>query len=378
MRKSWWHAPFSLATGAGHYRRVLSGGCRTRPCGGQTGRFSLIIGAHFHLTQSDGSPALSLLALVQDIDGYGNLSELITMARTRAAKGRYLLTPDDFAAPSPEFAHLRGLPGCLMILLPSYPARPEALRAGGVDGGYLWQRARWIGLNLLQRAQDDAHRSAVQEAAQALGLSVVAVGHVCMHVRSRKPLLDTLCAIRVGKPVDECGYALAQNAEQHLRARLRLANVYPPQALAETLRIADLCTFSLDSLHYDYPIELVPHGHTPATYLREETYAGARIRFPLGIPANVQEQVEQELELIAELSYEAYFLTVYDIVRFARSQNILCQGRARPPIRPSAIACTSRKWTRRAATRWSGVSCRASATSRPISTSISSTSGAKR
>ena len=290
--------------------------------------FPLIIGAHFHLTQADGSPALSLLALVQDREGYGNLSELITMARTRAAKGRYLLTPDDFAAPSPEFAHLRGLPGCLMILLPSYPAQPDAVRAHGAWMAATFGGERsWVGLNLLQRAQDDAHRGAVQAAAQAQGLPVVAVGHVCMHVRSRKPLLDTLCAIRVGKAVGECGYALAQNAEQHLRARLRLANVYPPQALAETLRIADLCAFSLDSLRYDYPDELVPEQHTPASYLRQETYAGGRVRFPLGIPANVQEQIEQELELIAELSYEAYFLTVYDIVRFARSQDILCQGR---------------------------------------------------
>ena len=290
--------------------------------------FPLIIGAHFHLTQADGSPGPSLLALVRDCEGYGNLSELITMARTRAAKGRYLLTPDDFAAPSAEFAHLRGLPGCLMILLPGYPARPETLRAHGAWMAATFGGERsWVGLNLLQRAQDDAHRLVVQEAAQAQGLPVVAVGHVCMHVRSRKPLLDTLCAIRVGKPVGECGYALAQNAEQHLRARLRLANVYPPPALAETLRIARQCTFSLDSLRYDYPDELVPHGHTTATYLREETYAGARVRFPLGIPANVQEQIEQELALIAELSYEAYFLTVYDIVRFARAQNILCQGR---------------------------------------------------
>ncbi|MGK5053423.1 error-prone DNA polymerase [Janthinobacterium sp. RB2P8] len=290
--------------------------------------FPLIIGAHFHLTPADGSAALSLLALVQDRDGYGNLSELITMARTRAAKGSYLLTPDDFAAPAAQFAHLQGLPGCLMILLPGYPARPETLRAQGAWMVSTFGSERsWIGLNLLQRAQDDAHRSAVQDAAQALGLPVVAVGHVCMHVRSRKPLLDTLCAIRVGKPVDECGYALAQNAEQHLRARLRLANVYSPQALAETVRIAGRCKFSLDSLRYDYPDELVPHGHTPASYLREETYAGARVRFPLGIPANVQQQIEHELELIADLSYEPYFLTVYDIVRFARSQNILCQGR---------------------------------------------------
>ena len=211
--------------------------------------FPLIIGAHFHLTHADGRPAWSLLALAKNREGYGNLSELITMARTRAAKGRYLLTPDDFAAPAPEFAHLKGLPGCLMILLPSYPADAEALRAQGAwmqatfameEEGK--QKARnWIGLNLLLRAQDDAHRLAVQAAAQAQGLPVVAVGHVCMHVRSRKPLLDTLCAVRVGKPVAECGYALAQNAEQHLRARLRLGNVYPAQALAETVLIASQC-----------------------------------------------------------------------------------------------------------------------------------------
>ena len=298
--------------------------------------FPLIIGAHFHLTHADGRPAWSLLALAKNREGYGNLSELITMARTRAAKGRYLLTPDDFTAPAPEFAHLKGLPGCLMILLPSYPADAAVLRQQAA-----WMRAtfameedkgekkerNWIGLNLLLRAQDDAHRLAVQSAAQAQGLPVVAVGHVSMHVRSRKPLLDTLCAVRVGKPVAECGYALAQNAEQHLRARLRLGNVYPAQALAETVLIARQCDFSLDSLRYEYPDELVPAGHTPATYLREETYHGARTRFPQGIPANVQEQIEHELALIADLEYEPYFLTVYDIVRFARSQAILCQGR---------------------------------------------------
>ncbi|MGK5024275.1 error-prone DNA polymerase [Janthinobacterium sp. RB2R34] len=294
--------------------------------------FPLIIGSHFHLTHADGSPAWSLLALAKNREGYGNLSELITMARTRAAKGRYLLTPDDFAAPSPEFAHLKGLPGCLMILLPAYPADATALRqqAAWMQATFAMEGEKernWIGLNLLLRAQDDAHRHAVQAVAQAQGLPVVAVGHVCMHVRSRKPLLDTLCAVRVGKPVAECGYALAQNAEQHLRTRLRLGNVYPVQALEETVRIARECDFSLGSLRYEYPDELVPPGHTPASYLREETWHGARARFPLGIAAHVQAQIEHELELIADLAYEPYFLTVYDIVRFARSQNILCQGR---------------------------------------------------
>jgi hypothetical protein len=120
---------------------------------------------------------------------------------------------------------------------------------------------------------------------------------------------------------------LAPNAEQHLRSRVRLANIYPRAALDETLRIASLCTFSLDELRYEYPDEVVPPGHTAASYLRSETYIGAHRRFRDGIPAKVQAQIEHELALIAEMRYEHYFLTVYDIVRFARSQHILCQGR---------------------------------------------------
>jgi error-prone DNA polymerase len=185
----------------------------------------------------------------------------------------------------------------------------------------------WLGLNLLHRAYDESHRLTIEEVAAQHRLPVTAIGHVCMHVRSRKPLQDTLSAIRLGKPVAECGYELAQNAEQHLRARLRLANIYTPAALAETLRIASLCTFSLDELRYEYPNEVVPAGQTPASYLRSETYIGAHRRFKEGIPAKVQAQIEHELGLISEMTYEQYFLTVYDIVRFARSNNILCQGR---------------------------------------------------
>jgi error-prone DNA polymerase len=293
--------------------------------------FPLIVGAHFHLKNPDGSAALSLLALAQNRNGYGNLSELITLARTRAAKGTYLLTPADFAAPGAGSEHLQGLPDCLLVLLPAYPASQpdhiERLQAQAAWMAATFPGRAWIGLNLLHRAFDEVHRSGVSDVGLQHGLPVVALGHVCMHVRSRKPLHDTLCAVRIGKPVGECGYALAQNAEQHLRARLRLANIYPPAALAETLRIAALCTFSLDQLRYEYPDELVPAGQSASTYLRSETYIGAHQRFPDGIPANVQEQIEHELELIAYLKYEPYFLTVYDIVRFARSNGILCQGR---------------------------------------------------
>ncbi|MBW8902140.1 MAG: error-prone DNA polymerase, partial [Massilia sp.] len=286
---------------------------------------------HFHLKQRDGRTALSLILLAQNRNGYGNLSELITLARTRSEKGSYLLTADDLARPAAEFAHLRGMPDCLAILLPAYPGH-EAADVDRLHAQAAWMAAvfpdrAWMGLNLLHRAFDDAHRLTIEEVALQHGLPITALGHVLMHVRSRKPLQDTLSAIRIGKPVAQCGYSLAQNAEQHLRARLRLANIYAPEVLAETIRIAGLCTFSLEELRYEYPDEVVPPGHTPSSFLRSETYLGARRRFKEGIPAKVQAQIEYELELIAHMRYEQYFLTVYDIVRFARANNILCQGR---------------------------------------------------
>ncbi|QBE64940.1 error-prone DNA polymerase [Pseudoduganella lutea] len=294
----------------------------------------LRIGSWFRLSDKagkEGAGALSLLAIAQNRNGYGNLSEMITLGRTRAAKGEYLLHPEDFAAPPPERAHLRGLPDCLLVLLPSYPvwepADVDRLHAQAAWMAATFGARAWLGLTLLQRAFDEGHRQSIEEVATQHRLPVVAAGQVCMHVRSRKPLHDTLSAIRLGKPVADCGYALAQNAEQHLRSRLRLANVYPPEALQETVRIAKMCNFALDELRYEYPSELIPQGHTPSSYLRQETYVSAHGRYPGGIPAKVQQQVEEELALIAELKYEYFFLTVYDIVRFARSQDILCQGR---------------------------------------------------
>jgi len=185
----------------------------------------------------------------------------------------------------------------------------------------------WLATTMLGRAFDEAHVAAIEEVSLQHALPTVAAGHVCMHVRSRKPLHDTLTAVRLGKPVSECGYELGQNAEQHLRSRLRLANVYPAEALEETMRIADMCKFSLEELRYEYPNELIPPGHTPSSFLRQETYIGAHRRYSAGVPANVQNQIEEELALAAQLKYEYFFLTVYDIVRYARSQEILCQGR---------------------------------------------------
>ena len=287
----------------------------------------LVIGSYFQLRNADGSPAFGLILLAQNREGYGNLSELITLARTRAPKGEYRLTPHDLSRPDRDNAHLRGMPDCLAILVPAFPAKEEALEAQIEWLDETFPDRAWVGLVLHQRAMDDIHRGAIEYVADRQNVPVIALGNVVMHVRSRKPLQDTMTAIRVGKPVHECGYDLAPNAEQHLRSRLRIANLYPEHTLRETISLLGRCKFSLKELRYEYPDELVPKGFTPTEYLRQETYIGAQQRFPCGISDKDRQQIEKELALIADLEYEPYFLTVYDIVRYARSQRILCQGR---------------------------------------------------
>lgn len=293
----------------------------------KTHGLKLVVGASFRLVNADGSPALSIVVLARNREGYGNLCELITLARMRASKGEYWLTPRDLDAPEAPYSHLRGMPDCLVLFTPEYAAAPEVLEAQAAWVSKTFSGRAWMTLTLHYRPYDDIHRAAVQAAAANNHLRLVAAGNVAMHVRSRKPLQDVMTAIRIGKPVPACGYALSPNAERHLRSRLRLANIYPHRLLTESLHIANLCQFSLDELRYEYPEEVVPEGVSPAEYLKRETYIGAHRRFPKGIPHTVQAQIEHELALVREMEYEPYFLTVYDLVRFARSEGILCQGR---------------------------------------------------
>ncbi|MBD9380541.1 error-prone DNA polymerase [Achromobacter sp. ACM02] len=290
-------------------------------------KLPLIIGATFQLRAAPDAAPLGLTLLAQTREGYGNLSELITLARTRAPKGEYQLAPEDLTHPPSGHAHLRHLPECLAILSPAYGTDADRMAEQARWLARVFPHRAWVGLTLLHRSRDDLHRAAVEHAAQAADLPIVALGQVQMHLRSRKPLHDTLTGIRTRQPVSQCGYELSGNAEQHLRTRMRLANLYPPQALAQTLAVARRCAFSLDELRYEYPDEIIPRGHTPATYLRQETLAGAARRFPSGTPDSVTAQIEKELALITDLHYEAYFLTVYDIVQYARGEGILCQGR---------------------------------------------------
>ena len=272
-------------------------------------KLKLIIGAEFRIT---GGPRIVLLAT--DRAAYGDLSQLITTARGRSAKGSYRLDWTDLD---------RGAGGCLALLIPDQ--EPDAQAARHIADRFA-DRA-WIAAELLCGPDDRTRLDRLRELGLACGLPLVAAGDVHMHVRSRRPLQDLLTAVRLNTTVADARHALYANAERHLRLRVRLAQIYPAELLAESLRIAERCDFSLASLRYEYPEELVPAGHTPASYLRLLTEEGLRERFPGGTSGKVRKLIEHELALITELAYEPFFLTVHDIVRFARSENILCQGR---------------------------------------------------
>ena len=185
----------------------------------------------------------------------------------------------------------------------------------------------WLAMPLLMQGDDDEVRERVKSVAAASGLRITAVGDVLMATRAAKALQDVLTATRLRRTVAECGHALSPNAEAHLRGRARLQSLYEQEWLAETVVIAGLCTFSLGELKYEYPQEIVPDGYTSTKWLRALTEAGAEKRFPTGVPEKVLGLIEYELELIERLKYEAYFLTVADIITWARAHGILCQGR---------------------------------------------------
>jgi len=277
----------------------------------------LLIGSQFEV-QSE--TPFTLVVLTQNLNGYGNLCEFITrLRRASDKKGTYCLRQEDLQG--------KDLEDCVVVVLPARGSSPELLLSIGRWSLQHFLGRCWLGVEQLRLIDDEIWLHKMREASAATAMPLVAVGGVYMHVRSRKPLQDVLTATRVCKPLTECGLELQQNAERHLRTRLRLGQAFPDDLLAETLNVAARCTFSLSELQYQYPEEVVPKGETPESYLRRVTYEGAGRRWPNGMSAKVQRQIEHELALICELKYEQYFLTVYDVVAFARSRHILCQGR---------------------------------------------------
>lgn len=275
----------------------------------QETRIQLIVGCEM---QIESGPKVVLLA--ENLAGYQTLCGLITSARRRAAKGEYSLLHEDFA---------QSLDGLLALWVPQ--SEPDMAQ------GY-WLRERfgeclWLAVELHCGPDDRARLQLLLRCARELGIRPVAAGDVHMHARGRRALQDTMTAIRHHCTVAEAGLRLFPNGERHLRSPHLLAQTYPAQLLAETLTIARRCHFDLGQLRYQYPRELVPEGYSASAWLRQLTEEGIAWRWPQGITPKVREQIDRELELIAELQYESYFLTVHDIVRFARSRHILCQGR---------------------------------------------------
>jgi len=285
--------------------------------------FRLLFGSEFAFER------FRLVAIARDLEGWGNLCEFITAARrTTAPKGEYRV--------SWEGSDVASLRHCEILLAPRRAADAglDALCADVAAAQALWGKHLWLAVELLNELDDDLWLATLMQVGARTGVPLVAAGDVHMHRRSRKALQDVITAVREGRTVDECGFALQSNAERHLRPRAHLAERYPAELLANTLEVARRCHFDLEEIrdHYKYPLETVGGGETPAQTLVRKTWEGALERYPPeryanGIPEQLCRQVQRELDLIIEKHYEMFFLTVEDIVHFAKSKNILCQGR---------------------------------------------------
>jgi error-prone DNA polymerase len=272
-------------------------------------QLKLLVGAE--LTPAD-TPAVALLAT--DRAAYGRLSRLITIGRRNAPKGEFKLSLDELAS------HAEGLLAGIVG-----PATVDQLfRYREVFGDRCYLLAE-----LHRGPNDERELEARIELAKQTRLPLVAANDVHFHHPCRRALADVLTSVRAGCTVAMAGELLFPNAARHLKSPEEMRELFArvPEAIRRTVEIASRCAFSLDELRYEYPEELAPSGHTPLEYLTQLTWEGAGRRYPGGIPDKVRSLVEHELKLISELRYEAYFLTVWDLVRFARSRGILCQGR---------------------------------------------------
>ncbi|MBL8890678.1 MAG: error-prone DNA polymerase [Planctomycetaceae bacterium] len=284
---------------------------------------SLIIGSRLRLV--DGN---TVLVWVQNRVGHANLARLISLGRQAAEKGRYQVQWSDLLAAAD---------GLFASIIPNGRTPKQLAGVAGPFREAFSSRASLV-VDLQKGPNDIVILSRLRQLSSSLGLPLLMAPEVRCHERTRQPLLDVMTAVRLGKTIPELANGdlidldqspLSINAERHLQTFSDRCELYPviPEAYDAALQIADQCRFSLDELSYSYPTELAPPGVSPMEFLRRATAEGAARRYPNGVPASVQQTLNHELSLIEELRYEAYFLTVYDIVNFARSQNILCQGR---------------------------------------------------
>ncbi|MFT4940588.1 MAG: error-prone DNA polymerase [Paraglaciecola sp.] len=270
----------------------------------------LIVGSLFKL-----EPDLQLVLLCPNRQAYAELCRIITNARRRCPKGKYQLDEWD----------LRSVKHCLAIWLPHGDKDIDNHWAKWLQKNY--GKRLWIGCQRHLTANEQRYLKHCEYLSQHHQLAITACGGVLMHSIERLPLQHVLSSIKQGIPVSSLGRQLLPNAERCLRPLDKLAKLFKPQWLAESTKIAQLCSFKMSDLKYEYPAELVPQGKTSAKYLRELVIKGMQMRFPEGMSFSIRRIVAKELALIRELSYEYFFLTIYDIVQFAKQQQILYQGR---------------------------------------------------
>lgn len=259
-----------------------------------------------------------LILLAPDRQAYGDLCELISCGRRRAGKGSYVLHREDVAQYGAR---------CLALWVADVPPVDPVACLQPDWFVEIFRDRGWLAATVYRDGFDQQRHEQLQTWQKRFALPVTACGDVHMHVRSRRYLQDVMTAIRLGTTVQTAGQALHANSERILRQRRILARLYPVDWLAQSVCIASQCSFSLDELRYEYPEELVPAGQTAASHLRGLVERGMQRRWPGGTSEKVRQLIEHELRLIGELYYEPYFLTVHDIVAFARSRGILCQGR---------------------------------------------------
>ena len=305
-------------------RNTLAGVVRAHSAAKRAG-IKLLVGARLDL--QDG---VNLLCFPQDKPAYARLSSLLTLGKRRAEKGDCHLRLRDL----PDYAEGQ----CVVVLPPDGVPECEAADRAEKDGNFLFilkqisglfQSNTWLAASCLYRGDDARRLERLAGLAAAAGVPLVATNDVHYHIPARRPLQDVLTCIREHCTLDEAGFRLFDNAERHLKSPQEMAALFHthPYAIHQQSEIVEKISFSLDQLKYVYPVDPIPEGRTPQQELERLTWRGAADRYGRHVPDRVRAAVEHELALIGQLGYAPYFLTVHDIVRYARGRKILCQGR---------------------------------------------------
>ena len=278
-------------------------------------KMKLLIGARLTLVDSP-----DVLIWAPDRQSYASLCRLLTLGKRRAAKGECQLSLADL------IEHISGLHAA--IVPPKLRNDAMVQTISQLQHAMPADRLSLVVQNLFD-GDDESRLASLDELSRTSNIALVATNAVHYHDPSRRQLQDILTCIRHGCSISEAGYRLFPNGERYLKSPEMMQQMFAkyPAAIERTIHIADQCTFSLDELRYEYPNELVPAGKSTIEHLTQLTWTGAASRYPDGVPESVRDRIEHELKLIDQLQYGAYFLTVHDLVLFARSRHILCQGR---------------------------------------------------